>query len=106
MNAYFEMAWLGSTDNTRSVRKRIAEHISSSTNHGMALVTDSAGALASSSVTETELSTLSGSTSNIQAQLTDIVDNMASTLATSLTSYREKIDPVQMADVTALSDTI
>ena len=69
-------ALLGSTDNTRSVRKRIAEHISSSTNHGMALVTDSRESLTSSSVTESELSTLSGSTSNIQAQLAGMASNM------------------------------
>ena len=71
------MAWLGSTDTSgRDVFKRVAAHISSSTNHGMALVTDSSGGLASSSDTETELSTLSGSTSNIQAQITGVVSNM------------------------------
>ena len=105
------MAWLGSTDNTRSVRKRIAEHISSTTNHGMALITDSVGALASSSVTETELSTLSGSTGNIQARLNsanaDISARvLSSTLAASLLDYRKTSDPIEITHVTGLSDSI
>ena len=62
------MAWLGATENM-NLRRHVASHIASQITHGMALVTDSRGNLSSSSVTEHELSTLSGSTSNIQAQL-------------------------------------
>ncbi len=74
------MAWPGSTDtSSRDVRKRVAAHIASTTTHGMALVTDSRGELTSSSVAPTKLSTMSGSTSNIQAQL-DALDAIAGSL--------------------------
>ena len=74
INACVKMTWFGATDAV-DLRRHMASHISSQTTRGVALVTDLRGSLLSSSVTETEFSTLSGSTSNIQAQLAGMANN-------------------------------
>ncbi len=72
----------------------VASHIASQTNGGMALVTDSKGALSSSVVTGDELAHVAAVSTNIQQQLTSKLGSKE-----ALTLFQ----PMVMADSLSLS---
>jgi len=66
------MSWLGSTLKSIDTRKELVNYIGSNTQPSRAVVTNSAGEIDSSVVTVAELALLSGVSSNVQTQLTDL----------------------------------
>ena len=66
------MPWLGSTLKTLDTRKELVNYIGSNTITSRAVVTNSGGEIDSSVVTVAELALLSGVSSNVQTQLTDL----------------------------------
>ena len=66
------MSWLGSTLKTLDTRKELVNYIGSNTITSRAVVTNSGGEIDSSVVTLAELALLSGVSSNVQTQLTDL----------------------------------
>ena len=107
------MAWLGSTIKSLDTRKELVNYIGGNTQPSRVVVTSSGGEIDSSVVTVAELALLSGVSSNVQTQLTDLGDDKedtttgATTTATSsnLTSNRVLLSDgsgkISASDVTA-----
>ena len=95
------MAWLGSTIKSLDTRKELANYIGGNTEPSCAVVTNSGGEIDSSVVTVAELALLSGVSSNVQAQLTDLGDDKEDAIpgaATTVTSRNLTSNRVLLSD--------
>ena len=95
------MAWLGSTIKSLDTRKELVNYIGSNTQPSRAVVTNSGGEIDSSVVTVAELALLSGVSSNVQAQLTDLNDDKEDEItgaATTVTSNNLTSNRVLLSD--------
>ena len=95
------MAWLGSTIKSLDTRKELVNYIGSNTITSRAVVTNSGGEIDSSVVTVAELALLSGVSSNVQTQLTDLGNDKEDEItgaATTVTSANLTSDRVLLSD--------
>ena len=95
------MSWLGSTLKSIDTRKELVSYIGGNTQPSRAVVTNSGGEIDSSVVTVAELALLSGVSSNVQTQLTDLGNNKEDEItgaATSVTSANLASSRVLLSD--------
>ena len=95
------MSWLGSTLKSIDTRKELVNYIGSNTITSRAVVTNSGGEIDSSVVTLAELALLSGISSNVQTQLTDLGNDKEDEItgaATTVTSANLTSDRVLLSD--------
>ena len=95
------MSWLGSTIKSLDTRKELVNYIGGNTQPSRAVVTNSAGEIDSSVVTVAELALISGVSSNVQTQLTDLGNDKEDEItgaATTVTSNSLTSDRVLLSD--------
>ena len=95
------MAWLGSTIKSLDTRKELANYIGGNTQPSRVVVTNSGGEIDSSVVALAELALLSGVSSNVQSQLTDLGNDKEDEItgaATSVTSANLTSNRVLLSD--------
>ena len=95
------MAWLGSTIKSLDTRKELVSYIGGNTQPSRAVVTNSGGEIDSSVVTLAELALLSGVSSNVQTQLTDLGNDKQDEItgaATTVTSANLTSNRVLLSD--------
>ena len=96
------MSWLGSTLKTLDTRKELVNYIGSNTITSRAVVTNAGGEIDSSVVTLAELALLSGVSSNVQTQLTDLGNDKEDEItgaATTITQNNLTSNRVLLSDV-------
>ena len=95
------MSWLGSTIKSLDTRKELVNYIGGNTQPSRAVVTNSGGEIDSSVVALAELALLSGISSNVQTQLSDLGNDKEDEItgaATSVTSANLTNDRVLLSD--------
>ena len=95
------MSWLGSTIKSLDTRKELVNYIVGNTQPSRAVVTNSGGEIDSSVVTVAELALLTGISSNVQTQLTDLGNDKEDSItgaATTVTSANLTSDRVLLSD--------
>ena len=95
------MAWLGSTIKSLDTRKELVNYIGGNTEPSRAVVTNSGGEIDSSVVALAELALLSGVSSNVQSQLTDLGNDKEDAItgaATTVTSANLTSNRVLLSD--------
>jgi len=95
------MAWLGSTIKSLDTRKEFVNYIGGNTQPSRVVVTNSGGEIDSSVVTVAEMALLSGVSSNVQTQLTDLGDDKEDEItgaATTVTSNNLTSNRVLLSD--------
>lgn len=95
------MAWLGSTIKSLDTRKELVNYIGGNTQPSRVVITNSGGEIDSSVVTVAEMALLSGVSSNVQAQLTDLGDDKEDAItgaATTVTSSNLTSNRVLLSD--------